>query len=453
MRWLSRLLPRSLYGRNLLLIIGLITLSQFTTAALFRELIQKPRVRLTADSIVRNLQALHEGLQSLPAGQRAGFVARFNERTRLAANQAAQGRVNDATPPEDRLRPLERAFVQEASRQLAAQGDTVIWRREAGGMLAVRLRVEGENYWLSMPSLIPAHEFTGAWVVSSVVASLLAVVGAWLIQRRINRPLGAVVQAARRLGQGESPDTLPEDGPSEIATVSRSFNQMVLNLHQAERERAVMLAGLSHDLRTPLTKLRLSAEILGGQGDALTAGMVRHIETIDGLLEQFLEFSRLGATDPGQSEPVVDTDLNALVRDAAGFAAESVPDEAGADTVNFDLQARGTAPLRGQALRRLVVNLVVNAHRHGRPPIEVATGGDGAGWWIEVRDRGPGVPPDKAERLKQPFQRGDASRNQPGSGLGLAIVERIARLHGATFELRPRDGGGLCARVACGAAV
>lgn len=442
LRWL----PRSLYGRNLLLIVGLIVLSQLSTALLFRELIQKPRVHLTAESVARNLQALHHGLAGLPPDARAAFVEQFNESAGMVARRAepASGALGG-----DHLRPLERAFVQDVSRQLAEQGDAVIWRRDAGGLLAVRLRLEGEDYWMSLPSLIPAHEFTGAWLVSSAAAGVLAVGGAWLIQRRINRPLRAVVRAAHQLGQGGAPEHLPEDGPSEIATVSRGFNQMVQDLGRAERERAVMLAGLSHDLRTPLTKLRLSAEILGGQGDALTAGMVRHIETIDGLLEQFLEFSRLGATDPGQSEPAVEADLNALVRDAAGLAAESVPEAAVADAITFDLQASGPTPLRVQALRRLVVNLVVNAQRHGRPPIEVATGGAGAAWWIEVRDRGPGLAPAEAERLKQPFQRGDASRSLPGSGLGLAIVERIARLHGATFELLPREGGGLRARVAC----
>jgi two-component system osmolarity sensor histidine kinase EnvZ len=451
LRWL----PRSLYGRNLLLIVGLIALSQLSTALLFRELIQKPRVHLTAESVARNLLALHHGLAGLPPDERAAFVEQFNESAGMVARRA-----EPASGPQggDHLRPLERTFVQDVSRLLAEQGDAVIWRRDAGGMLAVRLRLEGEDFWLSLPSLIPAHEFTGAWLVSSAAAGVLAVGGAWLIQRRINRPLRAVVRAAHQLGQGGVPEPLPEDGPSEIATVSHGFNQMVQDLGRAERERAVMLAGLSHDLRTPLTKLRLSAEILGGQGDALTAGMVRHIETIDGLLEQFLEFSRLGATDPGQSEPAIETDLNALVRDAAVSATESAVEaaaelaaEPAPDAVTFDLQASGTAPLRVQALRRLVVNLVVNAQRHGRPPIEVVTGGAGAAWWIEVRDRGPGLAPAEAERLKQPFQRGDASRSLPGSGLGLAIVERIARLHGATFELLPREGGGLRARVACAA--
>lgn len=431
MRWL----PRSLFGRNLLLIVGLIALSQLASAVLFRELLQKPRVRLAADSVVRNLEAVHQGLEGLPAAQRSGFVERFNAQAHRAAPAA------ESTPA--RLRPLERTFVQEVSRKLAEQGDEVIWRREASGLLAVRMRLEGDDYWLSLPSMIPAHEFTGAWLLASALTGVIAVAGAWLIQRRINRPLGGLVRAARQLGQGRVPEPLPEDGPSEIATVSHSFNQMVQDLGRAERERAVMLAGLSHDLRTPLTKLRLSAEILADPAEpALAAGMVRHIETIDNLLEQFLAFSRLSASDPAWSEPAVSADLNALVREAVLSVAQE------ADALSFDLQARGSAAMRVQALRRLVVNLVVNAQRHGRPPIEVATGGAAGNWWLEVRDRGPGVSPSDAENLKQPFQRGDAARSQPGSGLGLAIVDRIAAAHGARFELLTRAGGGLAARVA-----
>lgn len=429
MRWL----PRSLFGRNLLLIVGLIVLSQIASAVLLRELIQKPRLRLSADSVVRNIEAVHQGLATLPAAQRAGFVERFNERARAA--------LPDAHAQPDHLRPLERVFVQEVSRQLAEHGDVAVWRREASGLLAVRMRVEGDDYWLNLPGLIPAREFSGAWLSASLVIGLIAVGGAWWIQRRINRPLLRLMGAAQQLGAGEVPAPVPEEGPSEIATVSRSFNQMVQDLGRAERERAVMLAGLSHDLRTPLTKLRLSAEILSNPAEPeLAAGMVRHIEAIDGLLEQFLAFSRLSASDQAWNEPLVDADLNALVREAA----HSVDLE---DLV-FDLQAHGAAPLRVQALRRLVVNLVVNAQRHGRPPIEVATGGVGSDWWLEVRDRGPGVSPAEAESLKQPFQRGDASRGQPGSGLGLAIVDRIARVHGARFDLLTREGGGLIARVA-----
>ncbi len=429
MRWL----PRSLFGRNLLLIVGLIVLSQIASAVLLRELIQKPRLRLSADSVVRNIEAVHQGLATLPAAQRAGFVERFNERARAA--------LPDAHAQPDHLRPLERVFVQEVSRQLAEHGDVAVWRREASGLLAVRMRVEGDDYWLNLPGLIPAREFSGAWLSASLVIGLIAVGGAWWIQRRINRPLLRLMGAAQQLGAGEVPAPVPEEGPSEIATVSRSFNQMVQDLGRAERERAVMLAGLSHDLRTPLTKLRLSAEILSNPAEPeLAAGMVRHIEAIDGLLEQFLAFSRLSASDQAWNEPLVDADLNALVREAA----HSVDLE---DLV-FDLQAHGAAPLRVQALRRLVVNLVVNAQRHGRPPIEVATGGVGSDWWLEVRDRGPGVSPAEAESLKQPFQRGDASRSEPGSGLGLAIVDRIARVHGARFDLLTREGGGLIARVA-----
>jgi two-component system osmolarity sensor histidine kinase EnvZ len=100
-------------------------------------------------------------------------------------------------------------------------------------------------------------------------------------------------------------------------------------------------------------------------------------------------------------------------------------------------------------VERLVLNLVVNAQRHGRPPIELATGHDGTGLWLEVRDRGPGIDPATAESLKEPFARGDRARGGPaGAGLGLAIVDRVARAHGARFELLPREGGGLVARVA-----
>jgi two-component system osmolarity sensor histidine kinase EnvZ len=430
-----RLLPRSLFRRNLLLIVGLILLGQIANAVLFRELVMKPRLQLAADAAVSELLGLREALQAVPVGLRGDVLERFNRHTRTVDG------------PDDPIRLLrrarrllERSFVEQVGRRVAPYGIDVAWRDQGRDALVARLRLEGADYRIDVPSPMLARQFSRTWLLSSVATGLLAVLGAWLIQRRINRPLNELVGAAAAFGRGDAPPVLPEDGPREIATVAQAFNQMVASLSRSEQERSVMLAGLSHDLRTPLAKMRLATEMLQGQGDAeLLASLDRNIEAMDRLLTQFLDFTRAGAAAGESRGPLVETDLNEVAREAVLL---------GGDGISF---APGTLPrlrLQPDAVRRLVLNLVVNAQRHGAPPIEVATGTHGTGAWLEVRDRGPGIAPEAVEDLKEPFARGDRARGSAdGAGLGLAIVERIARLHGARFELLPRDGGGLVARV------
>lgn len=447
-----RLLPRTLFQRNLLLIVALILISQLSSAVLFRELVMKPRVRISADATAQDLLALVQGLQTLEPAQRSRFVERFNAHTRSQLSPPAAEEPGRSK----RLAPLELAFVQEVSQRLGQQDGRLVWKRLGGNMLAVRLAVDDQSYWLELPALIPGREFSPTWVTGSAATALLALLGAWMIQRRINRPLNDLVQAARTLGAGGRPQALSESGPSEIATVAHSFNEMVDNLKRSEQERSLMLAGLSHDLRTPLAKMRLVSEMLEGAADAeLLASLNRNIESMDALLGQFLDFTRASDEARWDQEPLSPCNLNDEVRAALPvhhplrLADGSAPQGNGLDQARLVLATSlPTIMLRKQAVARLIANLMVNAERHGRPPIEVATGCDAQHVWLEVRDRGPGISPEQVNQLKQPFARGDSARGGPGgAGLGLAIVDRIANSHSASFDLLPREGGGLIARV------
>jgi len=229
---------------------------------------------------------------------------------------------------------------------------------------------------------------------------------------------------------------LPESGPSEIVNLNRGFNQMLASLHQNEQDRAVLLAGVSHDLRTPLARLRLGLEV-GAHDEQARQAMVDDIEEIDKIIDQFLDFAR-----DGHETPVEPVDVNALISALVERYARA------GQAVLFRRAELPRLPLRATAFSRLVANLIDNALRHGAPPIEVAAALERGRVVVEVRDCGPGIPPEQVERLKRPFTRGDPARSGvAGAGLGLAIVERIARLHSGTLELLPRPGGGTIARV------
>lgn len=428
------LLPRSLLGRNAVLIVVLIAIGQLGGALLVRQMVIRPRIEHAADGVARTIDAVRAGLSALPAAERERFVERFNQRAALSVDgedSDTRGRVL--------LTPLERNFVRTVSSRMAAHGAEAVWRFDGRNGLAVRMHIDGTDHWIALPGALPTREFTGAALAVTAGSALLALIGALWFQRRLNRPLARVVQAAGALAGGQVPLPLPEDGPTEIATVSRSFNHLVASLQQAERERALMLAGVSHDLRTPLAKLRLGVEIMASASEpAVSASMVRSIDEMDAIVGQFLDFARSEA-----DETPVSTSLDALARDVAASNADH-----GRELV-LALGDVPALPLRAAAVRRAMVNLVENAWRHGRAPVCITTGRGPQGLWFEVSDHGDGIDPGDAERLKQPFRRskGEARGGPAGAGLGLAIVQRVAQAHGGSLELQPREGGGLRARV------
>jgi two-component system osmolarity sensor histidine kinase EnvZ len=214
---------------------------------------------------------------------------------------------------------------------------------------------------------------------------------------------------------------------------------MAEDVEQAGQERELMLAGVSHDLRTPLTRLRLSLELMPGDND-LTAGMVRDIEDMDAILDQFLAFIR-----DGRDEEIEEVDLGDLVREVV--APYNSPEE----QIRLCLEPIPPFALRRISLKRLLANLIGNAMHHAGNGVEVAayvSGDSGAPYVVlSVLDRGAGIDESELEGIFNPFIRGDRARSGKGTGLGLAIVKRIAAMHGGNVELRNRSGGGLEARV------
>jgi two-component system osmolarity sensor histidine kinase EnvZ len=297
-----------------------------------------------------------------------------------------------------------------------------------------------DQYWLMIPAERVSHGGVAGWIGWGIATGLLSLVGAYLLVFGITRPLKALEQAARKVGQGELPPPLAEKGPQEIVAVASAFNQMSRDLTQLESDRALILAGVSHDLRTPLSRLRLGIELSGATPDDVLA-MSADIDEMDGIIGQFLDFAR-----DAQSEQAAPCDLAMLLRDISeSYARRGV-------SVTFDCPTELLPPqtLRVQSMRRAVTNLIDNAWRYAgeSKAIELGLAVHERRINIEVADRGPGIPPGQVERLKRPFTRLEEARsNARGSGLGLAIVERIARLHDGKFDLLQREGGGLLARI------
>jgi two-component system, OmpR family, osmolarity sensor histidine kinase EnvZ len=433
------LLPRTLFGRNVMLILALIAFEQLTSALLLREFVQKPRIDQLAVIAVRQIDSIAAMLTALSAEQRVSLMAQMNQ---VHTDNGPELRIATQIPassaailPSDLLMAQ---FAQLVAGHLKLTAQNIRWSA-SNGTLWAPIQISNQTYWIGIHGMQTESELWRVWLGVSLFAGLLAVCGAFLIQRRINQPLQNLVTAATQLAKGETPAVLAEDVPTEIATVSRSFNHMAASLAQVDRERTLMLAGVSHDLRTPLAKLRLGIEILSTHGDAdVIANMTRSTEQMDAIIDQFLNYARIGST-----EAVVTVNLNDMVRDcAAAYAAHG-------HTLLLDLDdTLPHLPLRRQAMERLLSNLVENALRYGQPDFKIRTSNREHCIQLCVIDHGPGIPCVELDAMKQAFTRGSSSRSgPPGAGLGLAIVDRIAQLHGGQLTLLANDGGGLQARV------
>lgn len=311
-------------------------------------------------------------------------------------------------------------------------------------------------YWVGVPAgerLLAvglSAERISSQPLLAVAAALLiglavAIALAYGLARRIATPLARLADAATRVGQGGAPDLLPEDGPAELAAVSRRFNHMAAQVRELLAARTLLLAGVSHDLRTPLARMRLALELFKTQPSAsLLERLERDIEQMNQLIANVLDLARGVSQEPAREVDVAAL-LHELARDHSTAACQVqvvVRPAVGTPGAVAD----GWAWVPESSLRRALGNLLDNALRHAPVcPVELVCEWQGNALALGVLDRGPGIPVAQIEAMFQPFRRLDASRSPTtgGTGLGLAIVKELGRSHGWQVSMAPREGGGM----------
>ncbi|MGM0429543.1 MAG: two-component system sensor histidine kinase EnvZ [Pseudomonadota bacterium] len=295
------------------------------------------------------------------------------------------------------------------------------------------------DFWIRVPLESMQQGQFSPLVMYLVLIGLLSVFGGMLFANWLNRPLKALEESARRVGRGEFPEQLPEKGASEIMAVTRAFNQMSRGIRELENDRNLLMAGVSHDLRTPLTRIRLAAEMMPQEDGSLAQGIVEDIDDMNDIIDQFIDYVRLDQQECSSKES-----LNELIEQTVA----NVPDNW---VKQFELEL-GTLPLvwlRPLSMKRVIINLLENAERYGKKRVVVSSGHDKKQKrvWFRVTDDGPGIPEEQQEKLFEPFTQGDKARGGVGSGLGLAIIKRIVDRHDGDIKLQNRPEGGLCVRI------
>jgi two-component system, OmpR family, osmolarity sensor histidine kinase EnvZ len=431
-----RVAPRSLFARNILLLVALVAISQVCALSVLLHFVQTPRIERAATTFASYVVTLDRVMRATQPENVRLITSHLEVRNDLPAD----ARETPQGSPLRFYRTYQRDTFLDALRRDLPADVLVRWQTSMSNdtpqRLWIRVHVSDEPRWIALPLPEAAHD---DGLVTTLLLSLglgaLAVAAAYVIQRHLNRPLAHLAQAAQRLSAGGEPGTLPTNGPTEIAQVSDAFNRMTAALREAEATRALMLAGISHDIRTPMTKLRLAMAMssVPAMDASFAASAEGYLDTIDTILQQFMDYAGSGAKET----PVVG-DINALVANlAADFAGLGH---------EFELKLGEIAPFpfRPISTLRMLMNLMQNAVLYGVVELEVRTWTDARAQTacIVIADRGKGLRGQDPEALKQPFKRGGGEGQPKGTGLGLAIVERIARLHGGTLDLRPRDGGG-----------
>ena len=443
MSWMRSGLRSGLFWRTFFLLSLLTTLSMGSWIGMLNVFQRGPQVQQTAALVVSAVTLTKAALTHSAPDLRRELLFELvsNEGIRIFALEDTD-KVDP--PPATPLMPEIAAAVREKL------GPQTRFSSRVNGVAGfyISFNIDEDQYWLMLERERLAGLTRVQWLGWASVVGVLSLLGAAFISSLINLPLARLTAAARVIAKGERPAPLPEKGSREIIEANRSFNQMVDDLAQVEKDRAVILAGISHDLRTPLARMQLELEMANLSPDA-REGMQSDIAQMDAIIGQFLDYAK-----PTEAASFVPVDLSGLLADCATHATR-LPNVQVATDIEPGVQVMGNET----DLRRVINNLIENARRYARTPdrdvvelefsCHVRSTPQGRRAVVEIADRGPGVPEDQIIQLMKPFTRLDTARGQAnGAGLGLAIVERVVSRHNAELAVRNREGGGLLVRLA-----
>ena len=429
----------SLFWRTFILLALLLVGCIIAWLQTFRALEYAPRAIQAAQQIATLVNLSRAALVHSDAIARISLIKTLaeQEQVRIQPREPA----DRATPLDSGL--TEQLIAEELRQQLGP--DTQLAGRvndEPG--LWVGFRINGDAYWLRLDRDRFSQVGGRTWLIWLVTAAALSLAGAALIARLINRPLKKLSYAASRVREGDFNTSQLNEAvaTSEIRQVNIGFNRMAQQLSNVEQDRAVMLAGISHDLRTPLARLRLETEMSVADPNA-RAHMAADIDQLDAIIDKFLDYAR---PEPTQLRPV---QLAEVVRHCV-YAVRDQTDLRVTVDVADDIQVMADEV----DLQRVIANLLENARRYGKTPGTETTRVDmiarvrDDAVMLKVRDHGPGVAPSTLRNLMKPFFRGDTARTAAtGAGLGLAIVDKTVQRMGGIFSLANTTTGGLTAHI------
>ena len=427
-RFLDKIKPRSAAMRTTILVLFIVFFSLFMSLWFFWKTLYLPEIQQHARYLAVELEIINNPRLQV-----------FHDKNELDIDQWLKQRagieyITDPTQyPNPRDKFIAEFFTnrveQALAKELGVPNVTVYFQFKPSPRIWIQTPEMNGN-WVEEPLKTYANyspELILTWLLGVPLISAIIIL---ILVRQLNRPLRRLQNAANNYSKtGKAPYLETNHGPQEIREVNQAFNHMIYTLEQTERDRQIMLAGISHDLRTPLTRIRLSAEMMPDE-DFLKEGLIYDVEDMDAILSQFISYMR-----DGSDEELQDTNINNLLQE---LIIQFKPLD-----IRFSPQEIPVIQARSLSLKRLIGNLINNSKRYGAEPIELSSYCENDHLLICVADHGEGIPEDQIDELMQPFVRGNAARTVQGSGLGLAIVKRIVDIHQGELTIRNRVEGGL----------
>ena len=427
----------SLFWRTFTLLMLLLIITALAWLQSFRVLSEVPFSKGVSQQIVSTVNLTRYALISSDPNTRPDLlhILAYREGVRILPKES-----NDSWKPLVAQGSIAE-LIETQTKEVLGQNTIVAGMVNDEPGVWVSMEIEGDDYWLLIRSDLLDPPFGTAWIWWAFVAFLVGTMGATVLTQRTVRPLAELSAAAKKLGRGEKPDPLPENTrTAEIEAVNRSFNHMVEELERMEDDRELLLAGVSHDLRTPLTRMRLEIELSNLSEDSRDA-MVSDLEQMESIVNQFMAYAKRS------KQPLERVDLGAAVYGTIDDMRLRTKDDVRIETSimgNLFVMAHPTE------LVRAIQNLLVNADRYGRTQenglldlnIQVLRQGDEA--VLRICDKGIGIPQEEMDRVVRPFERGDTARGgAKGAGLGLAIVVRVVKRSGGRIILSSNHPHGL----------
>ncbi|WP_057832775.1 two-component system sensor histidine kinase EnvZ [Colwellia sp. TT2012] len=422
-----KILPRSAFGQTVLLIGFLLFINQIVSYISFAIYVFDPHQQQINQLLAKQVRVVFIDIDDAKLSPK--MAQAFHKETGIGVyreDEAIKHGLASAGYFPYRSEQMSLLLGGEAEVRISDGNEYLFWIRAP----------QAPHLWVKIPLSGMEKGNFNPLIFFMVVIGLLSVMGGWVFVRQLNRPLKSLEIAAEDVGRGDFPEPLVERGTSEIMAVTQAFNHMSKGIKQLEDDRNLLMAGISHDLRTPLTRIRLASEMMQDQDGFLKEGIEIDIEDMNNIIDQFIDYLRHDSKDKAELG-----DLNVLVDEVLNVERPSDR------VITFHPSECPKIPLRHVAVRRALANLVQNALRYTSGEIDVFTGVENDYAFFIVSDNGAGIPDADIERLFQPFTQGDTARGTEGSGLGLAIIKRIVDTHGGKVELSNKSSGGLQAKV------
>jgi len=424
-----KILPRSAFGQTVLLIGVLLLINQVVSFISMSIYIIQPNAQQVNQLLAKQVRVVFIDIADEALSPAMGEA--FQRETGIGVYREAAAMklgLQEAVYYAFRSEEMSNLLGGPAEVRISQGDEYLFWIRPP----------QAPDYWVKIPINGLEEENFSPLILVLMILGILSVMGGWLFVRQLNRPLSALQNAAHDVGRGDFPEPLTERGTTEIVAVTRAFNHMSKGIKQLEDDRNLLMAGISHDLRTPLTRIRLATEMISQHDEFLKEGIEGDIDDMNTIIDQFIDYIRHDSKDKAEL-----ADINVLIDEVV--QSESIL----AREIIFNAEALPKIPLRYVAMKRALANLIQNALRYSEGKVTVTTSYDKRKREVClcVCDQGPGIPELDIERLFQPFTQGDEARGTEGSGLGLAIIKRIVDTHGGRVELSNQTEGGLRAKV------